>query len=78
MLAWKKQQKPLDRLSVEPLPPFKHVFTHRLWEITPFRIHCPKVCTLIGQGVESGEWVKHQDVFKRGLAAPVSKLLQSR
>ncbi len=53
--------------GVRPLPPFRHVFTHRTWEVQPFR------ATAHGDGVR---WLAPPALWDVPLAGPSLRLLR--
>lgn len=55
--------------ALEPLPAFRHVFTHRVWEVQPF------VAT--GTGVSPGlRWIGPPDLWTLPLAGPSLRVLR--
>jgi len=63
----------IDAVSVEPLAPFEHAFTHFTLEVAPWRIHIRKGMR-VGEG-KSATWLALSDLAGAALPSPVRKLL---
>ena len=70
--AWVNQHLKHHAANLSALAPIEHVFTHMVWRISCYRL---KLTTPLALPHLAGEWVSRQELAKRGLPAPVLKLL---
>jgi A/G-specific adenine glycosylase len=70
--AWVNKHLKQHAANLSALAPIEHVFTHMVWRISCYRL---KLTTPLALPQLAGEWVSRQELTKRGLPAPVLKLL---
>jgi A/G-specific adenine glycosylase len=70
--AWVNKHLKQHAANLSALAPIEHVFTHMVWRISCYRL---KLTTPLALPHLAGEWVSRKELTKRGLPAPVLKLL---